>query len=304
MPRRPASGFIERWERGEAPTRIALIACLVFLGASAAYAARLGGHLPTVGEATQAVVNGAAHAAGLGIDEVRVIGAARMSGEEVVMRLGIDQTSSLLAFDADAGRRALLDVPWVKTVAIRKLYPSTLEVTMQEREPFALWQRSGQVSLIDRDGRVIGPYDDSRFSTLPLVVGEGADQRAGEIVALLDRHQAIRSRVRAAILVAERRWTLKLSDGVDVKLPEADPARAIALLERLDRDNGVLNRDIAAVDFTQGDRVTVRLTQTAAQRRNEVVRPRPAPFARQPLTPAPAAGPATGSIPTPPARPI
>jgi cell division protein FtsQ len=297
----------ERWARGEAPTRAALIACLVFLGASAAYAARLGGHLPTVGDATTATLNGAANAAGLGITDVRVIGASRMSGEEVVMRLGIDQTSSLLTFDAEAGRRLLLDVPWVKSASVRKLYPATLEIVMAEREPYALWQRAGQVSLLDRDGRTIGPYDDERFSSLPLVVGEGADRRASEIIELLAANDAVRSRVRAAILVAERRWTLKLSDGVDVKLPELEPGHAIALLARLDREQGILNRDIAALDFRLTDRITVRLTEAASQRRMENIRvriPGQLPNARPAAQQPPAAAPAhTPAIATPPQRP-
>ena len=59
-----------------------------------------------------------------------------------------------------------------------------------------------------------------------------------------------------------RRWTLKL-DGVDVRLPEADPAAALARLVRFEREAGLLEKDIIAVDLRMPDRLVVRLTEEA-----------------------------------------
>jgi cell division protein FtsQ len=73
--------------------------------------------------------------------------------------------------------------------------------------------------------------------------------------------------VRASILVAERRWNLKLKNGIDVRLPEHDVDVALETLDRLDREKALLTRDITAVDLRLADRVTVRLSDAVAQAR-------------------------------------
>ena len=56
----------------------------------------------------------------------------------------------------------------------------------------------------------------------------------------------MRDQVRAAVLVAERRWNLMLKNGIDVRLPETDVEQALETLVELDRDKKLLTRDIAA----------------------------------------------------------
>lgn len=262
------------WTSGRGVRGAGVLAVIGLFAATGLYGAVAGGHVPSVGQAWRLGFSAVTRHAGFGLAEVTITGAQRMTPAEVIEQMGLTGTTSLLAFDANEARERLLEAPWIRSATVRVYLPGRVAVTVTEREPFAIWQRQGQVSLIDRAGRVIGPYDDARFSHLPLVVGEGAERRVGEVGALLDPHPAVRSRVRAAVLVAERRWTLKLADGVDVMLPEADPAGAMTLLARLDRDTGLLNRDVAAIDMRLADRVVVRLTDRAAGMRNDQLRQR------------------------------
>jgi cell division protein FtsQ len=155
---------------------------------------------------------------------------------------------------------------------VLKLYPDRLHISVTERKAFALWQKNGRVSVISRDGTVLEPYVAPQFTRLPLVVGEGAAQRAADFLALMDRYPAIRDQARAYVLVAERRWNIKLNNGLDVRLPEAQPERAIETLIALDRDKRLLSRDITAIDLRLADRVTVRLSDAAAQARDEALK--------------------------------
>jgi cell division protein FtsQ len=78
--------------------------------------------------------------------------------------------------------------------------------------------------------------------------------------------------VRASILVAERRWNLKLKNGLDVRLPESGVAHALDTLAELDRDKHLLSRDITAIDLRLPDRVSVRLSDDAAQAREDALK--------------------------------
>ena len=111
-----------------------------------------------------------------------------------------------------------------------------------------------------------------RLATLPFVVGNGAAARARDFLAVLDRYPAIRDQVRASILVANRRWNLRLKNGIDVRLPDSDVERALETLTRLNAEKNLLGRDIVAVDLRLPDRLTVRLSEAAAQARIEAAK--------------------------------
>jgi cell division protein FtsQ len=78
--------------------------------------------------------------------------------------------------------------------------------------------------------------------------------------------------VRASILVAERRWNLRLRNGMDVRLPEFDVDQAVEELLTLERDKKLFARDITAVDMRLPDRVTVRLSDAAAKAREDALK--------------------------------
>jgi cell division protein FtsQ len=78
--------------------------------------------------------------------------------------------------------------------------------------------------------------------------------------------------LKASIFVAERRWNLRLNNGLDVRLPEAGVEQALERLVALDHDKKLLSRDIVSVDLRLPDRVTVRLSDAAAQARDEALK--------------------------------
>ena len=73
---------------------------------------------------------------------------------------------------------------------------------------------------------------------------------------------------------SERRWNLRLKNGIDVRLPEQDTEGALAELVALDHDKKLMTRDVAAIDLRLPDRVTVRLSEAAAQARESAIKER------------------------------
>jgi cell division protein FtsQ len=160
--------------------------------------------------------------------------------------------------------------PWIADATVLKLYPDRLQIDITERSAFALWQQDGRLSVIADDGAVLEPYVARRFISLPLVVGKGAETRARDFLALLARYPQVSSVTKAAIFVGERRWNLRLNDGLDIKLPENDVGNALAALSKLDREERLFSRDIVAVDMRLPDRLTVQLSDDAAKAREEM----------------------------------
>jgi len=259
-----------RWPRG-----IGTAGTVAVILASLAYGAIKGDHIPSIIAALKDARDGAGNAAGFRIVSVALAGQHHVSREEVLAVAGVTGSTSLLFLDVEQTRERLKTNPWIADATVLKLYPGELQIGIKEREAFALWQKDGQVSVIADDGTVLEPYVSPRLIELPLVVGRGAETRAKEFLVLLDRYPALRAFVRAAVLVGERRWNLRLNNGIDVRLPETDIAPALERLVALDKEKNLITRDIVAIDLRLPDRVTVRLSEGAAQARIDAAKDKP-----------------------------
>jgi cell division protein FtsQ len=267
---------ITRWRsrimRLPPPPGLGIAASLLLLGATLGYGAVAGDHLPVVIDWVKDVRDAAANATGFRIAAISLTGPKEVSREEVLTVAGVTGHASLLFLDADAARTRLLANPWIADAAVLKLYPDRLQITITERQAFALWQKDGRVGVIAADGTVLEPFVENRYVRLPLVVGRGAERRAKDFLAILDRYPDIRSQLRASIMVADRRWNLRLKNGIDVRLPETNVEQALDRLVALDREKKILSRDILAIDLRLSDRVTVRLSDAAAAAREEALK--------------------------------
>jgi cell division protein FtsQ len=229
-----------------------------------------GGHVDEFMIGLSDTRNALANSAGFRITEVAINGRRQLSQDEVLAIGGVNGRSSLLFLDATVLRDKLKANPWIADATILKLYPGRLQIDIVERTAFALWQQDGRLAVIAEDGAVLEPFVARRFVSLPLVVGKGADVKARDFLALLDRYPQVRSVTKAAILVGERRWNLRLKDGLDIRLPENDVGNALAVLSKLDKEDRLFSRDITAVDLRLPDRLTVQLSEEAAKAREEL----------------------------------
>ena len=214
----------------------------------------VGGHGMTVLSAVTAAV-------GFGIENVKITGQSDTSEVDVLHALDIGRYPSTLTLDLEDAKARIEALPWVKQATLKKLFPDTVEIAIVERDPYALWQHDGRLSLVDRVGKVITDDINDRYASLPQVVGIGAAEKATAFTALIDQFPTIAGQVRAGILVSENRWTIVLKSGIELMLPAEDPEKALATIAALDRDHAVLSREIAAIDLRQPDHLIVRMTE-------------------------------------------
>jgi cell division protein FtsQ len=229
-----------------------------------------GGHVEELTTALSDTRNALANSAGFRITAVAINGRKQLTQDEVLAIGGVNGRSSLLFLDAAVVRDKLQANPWIGDATVQKFYPGQLQIDITERSAFALWQQDGRLSVIADDGAVLEPYVARRFKGLPLIVGKGAEARAKDFLALLDRYPQVRSVMKAAVFVGERRWNLRLKDGLDVRLPENDIGNALAALSKMDKEDRLFSRDIVAIDMRLADRLTVRLSEDAAKAREDL----------------------------------
>nr|WP_244629551.1 cell division protein FtsQ/DivIB [Martelella limonii] len=207
---------------------------------------------------------------GFAVEDIEISGNSETSEIVVLQSLGLEGAYSLQGVDIQMARGQLLNLPWVADADIRKVYPSTLKISLKERVPYALWQQEdGRLLMVERDGNIIGPLSAPKFRRLPLVLGQGGNVAAKDVEELMQEWPELSERVRAFKRVDERRWDLYLDNGMIVKLPEHGSDAALLRLRALETDRSILEREIAAVDLRLDDRVAIQLTPDAMERRTE-----------------------------------
>ncbi|WP_234679994.1 cell division protein FtsQ/DivIB [Bradyrhizobium monzae] len=252
------------------PRRVGISMTVLLLIGSGGLGIVKGGHLQDFITAVSDARNAMANSAGFRITSVVINGRKQLTQDEILAIGGVSGRSSLLFLDADNVRDKLKANPWIADATVLKLYPGQLMIEITERKAFALWQEAGRLSVIADDGALLEPYVSRRFLSLPLVVGKGADTQARDFLALLARYPQVNSVTKAAIYVGERRWNLRLKDGLDIRLPEQDVGNALAALSKLDKDDRLFSKDIVAIDMRLPDRLVVQLSDDAAKAREDL----------------------------------
>ena len=215
------------------------------------------GSLGDVAERVRTAAVEASAPLGFRLREVLLVGRERVSRETVLAASALELGSPTLGLDTDLIRARLERNRWIKHARVTTRLPDTVFIEIEERRPFAIWQRDGRFRLIDDEGAVITDRALHRYADLPLVVARSEPARARPILQMLGREPDLRRRVRALIEVGGRRWNVRIDNGIDVRLPEAEPAAAWSELAQLDRRHALLARRISAIDLRIPSRVVV-----------------------------------------------
>ncbi|MDO5613571.1 MAG: cell division protein FtsQ/DivIB [Paracoccus sp. (in: a-proteobacteria)] len=174
--------------------------------------------------------------------------------------LPVDLPASSFDINLTALRLQVMALDAVETVDLRIRPGGVLSATVTEREPAMLWRNARGIDILDAGGhRVASVTSREVRADLPLIAGEGADEKAAEALALIDAAGPILPRVRGLVRQGERRWDVVLDRGQRIQLPESGAVKALERVIALDRAQDVLARDIAVFDLRDPSHLVVRM---------------------------------------------
>lgn len=145
----------------------------------------------------------------------------RVSSEQIAHVARTAVVGNFFTVDLDAARVALEKLPWVRTAAVRRVWPNGLSLALEEHEAVAEWRHlNGEAGLVNKQGEVFAAELPEDAPALPRL--SGPDGTAAEILA---RHGEFNQTVAtigrnvAVISLSRRRaWRLRLDDGVAIEL--------------------------------------------------------------------------------------
>ena len=195
---------------------------------------------------------------GFKVNEILVVGRSATKQKDLLAAVRLVRGAPILAFDLKGAQKRIEKLPWIKSATVERMLPDTVLLTVEERQPMALWQHKGVFALIDTDGDVILRSGLERFSDLLVVVGADAPQHASKLLQALATEPELMRLVKAAVRVGGRRWNLRLEGDIDVRLPEDNAAAAWTRLAEYEKTHQVLERDVRILDLRLPDRLIVR----------------------------------------------
>lgn len=132
------------------------------------------------------------------------------------------------------------NLPWVDQIVITRSLPKALNITITEFAPFAIWQNDGQKYLIDKDGDEV-PYEDlEEFRGMITLSGKGANINVRSLFNIFAIDPKLSRNVFSATWIGDRRWDIRFENGLLIKLPENNIAKAWRRLIKINNMPGSL----------------------------------------------------------------
>jgi cell division protein FtsQ len=121
-----------------------------------------------------------AAAPSLQIGHLVVRGHARLSTGEVLALVEGLRGQNILAARLDRWQQKLLSSPWVERATIRRVLPSTVEISIEERRPMGIGRIGTTMYLVDGKGVIIDEYGPVYGDIdLPIIDGLAASPQDG-----------------------------------------------------------------------------------------------------------------------------
>ncbi len=245
--------------------RVSLVAIMTGLAVGGVFYASSSGYLDQIYGRMARSFHAQMAENGFRVENVLVEGRQNTNREALKYLVSIEKGQSIFEPDLSNLKEKVEQLNWVKSATVERHLPDTIEVRITERQPLALWQHRGKLSVIDTEGVVLSDQNLSRFRKLLILVGEDAPTHAADLVAMISAEPNLAARVESAKWIGGRRWDLYLKNGVSVKLPEDDLGQAVRRLADAQGTAGLMDRKIESIDLRDPLRIVVQTAPGAAE---------------------------------------
>lgn len=186
----------------------------------------------------------------LPIKHVRIEGAFQYIAKDKVKQVLKGQlVNGLYNADIQLIQRSVKQLPWVKRVRVKRVWPDAINIKIDEQVPVVRWGSNG---LLNKKGEFFSPDNMSVFESLPLLMGPRGNEKKllevmkGLMISLQDRGMQL-----AEFHVNERRtWRLKLRSEMDLILGRNEPLQKFQLfLKTFELIGKEQEKQVAVVDL-------------------------------------------------------
>lgn len=198
------------------------------------------------------------------VHQMEIEGASPAVDKALRAMLPVTLPASSFDIDLPELRASVERLDAIEKMELRIKPGGVLSAVVTERKPAILWRHARGLDLLDPNGhRVASVTSREVRADLPMIAGEGGGRHAAEALALIDAVGPILPRLRGLERMGERRWDVVLDRGQRIMLPTDRPLPALQKVLEMERQDGLLSRDVVAVDMRDPARPVLRMGLTA-----------------------------------------
>ena len=176
----------------------------------------------------------------------------------IAQRMGVQPGTPTSGFDLDDALARVLADPDVARASVVRTPAGEIKVRAQMRVIVAAWTDGEKYYPLDAEGSPINRPLDGRPENMLVFSGRVPNNISG-ISAVLRRAPGLLYRIDRLEFVEDRRWDIFLGGGTRVMLPEANFESAIQKIERMNKQNRILDREIKLLDMRDPARPLVKI---------------------------------------------
>ncbi|MEF9425638.1 MAG: FtsQ-type POTRA domain-containing protein [Candidatus Mariimomonas ferrooxydans] len=206
------------------------------------------------------------------VKNILVSGNYHLEESEIKDTVNIRDGSSLVELSLDELKARLERNSWIKKVSLRKRFPDTIMVNVEEAVPKALLSIDKKIFLIDTGGNVLEEIEDESTSFLPVIVGinpkkdRGGILEAMKLINALDENDILSRKESIEIMLKPYGLVMNL-DGEYIKVGYGRYAKKLGRWKALETEVKKKDITIAYVDLRFENEVIVKPLRKVKERR-------------------------------------
>ena len=150
-------------------------------------------------------------------------------------------------------RKKILSLNNIEQLRIFKNYPSTLKIDIKKTKFLALTKNNGLDYFVGSNGKLIQKNDATL--NLPFIFGDLNIQEFLKLKNKIDNSNFEFGQITNFYFFKSKRWDIKTSKGIIIKLPKKNVEKTLNLFVRLSEDKNFISGMI--IDFRQENQIII-----------------------------------------------
>ncbi|MCL2748847.1 MAG: cell division protein FtsQ/DivIB [Alphaproteobacteria bacterium] len=170
----------------------------------------------------------------------------------------LDIAPGAKSLDMEDALAKIMADPDVALASVRRMPNSEIRVRAKMRVVVAAWTDGEKYYPLDSNGTPISRQLDSRPQST-LVFSGKVPSDISEVLTVMRRAPDLFYRTDKMEFVENRRWDIFLMGGIRIMLPEENFVDAVKKIEKMHKQNAILDRQIRVLDMRDTSRPLVKL---------------------------------------------
>jgi cell division protein FtsQ len=155
------------------------------------------------------------------IDSVKIFGVKNVDRTEVQTLIAPLVSKGFFDVEVDRIKERLMQLPWISQVVVRRVWPNAVTVSIEEKQPLALWN---DTSLLSSKGELFTPAPTSIPAHLPQLSGPSGEHlfMAQYYAKINDVLTPLHFKIARLELTPSMTWNLILDNGIKMSVGHKD----------------------------------------------------------------------------------